>query len=214
MASAASVLTDNSLLSKLDVRLHRLETSLALISGFTVVGLIFLAVMSVGGRNLFNHPLPGYIDWIEQFMPLIAFMGIAYTQRDGGHIRMDMVVNHLKGRALWAVEWITTVAILLLVVLLIWGSFTHFQRSFDFASPLWSRDSTIDIGLPIWPAKLLAPIALTILATRLIIQLCGYTQALITGNTQPVAVPLIEDLATLVEREALQLEGMESVKDD
>ncbi len=46
-----------------------------------------LAVISVGGRNLMNAPLPGYVDWIEQAMPLIAFMGIAFVQREGGHIR-------------------------------------------------------------------------------------------------------------------------------
>lgn len=214
MASAASVLQDHSILSKIDIRLYKLETLLALVSGFTVVGLIFLAVVSVGGRNLLNQPLPGYIDLIEQFMPLIAFMGIAFTQRDGGHIRMDMLVNHLKGRALWAVEWLTTLAILILVGLLIWGTFAHFDRSFDFDAPLWSRDSTIDIGLPIWPAKLLAPVAFSILALRLTIQLWAYGRAFINNATQPVAVPLIEDVATQAQREADQLEGMESKSDD
>ena len=59
---------------------------------------MLLAVVSVGGRNFFNQPLPGYVDWIEQAMPLIAFMGIAYVKRDGGHIRMDILVGSLRGR--------------------------------------------------------------------------------------------------------------------
>lgn len=214
MSSSASVLQDDSLLSKLDRALYKLETALALISGFTVLGLIILAVISVGGRNLFNHPLPGYIDWIEQFMPLIAFMGIAFTQRDGGHIRMDMLVNNLSGRALWFVEWITTLGIILLISLLIWGSFAHFQRSFDFAAPLWSRDSTIDIGLPVWPAKLLVPVALSVLSIRLWIQLWSFTLAFINNAERPIAVPLIEDIATQAQREADQLEGMEPKSND
>lgn len=214
MASSASVLTDDSLLSKIDQKLYRVETALALVSGFTVLGLIILAVFSVGGRNLFNQPIPGYIDWIEQFMPLIAFMGIAYTHRDGGHIRMDMLVNHLKGRALWAVEWITTLLVLTLVLLLVWGSFTHFQRSFDFNAPLWSRDSSIDIGLPIWPAKLLAPVALGLLSLRLVLQLWAFGRAFVHNQATPVAVPLIEDIATQAQREADQLEGMEAKRYD
>lgn len=214
MSSSASVLQDDSLLSKLDRALYKLETALALVSGFTVLGLIILAVISVGGRNLFNHPLPGYIDWIEQFMPLIAFMGIAFTQRDGGHIRMDMLVNNLSGRALWFVEWITTLGIILLISLLIWGSFAHFQRSFDFAAPLWSRDSTIDIGLPVWPAKLLVPVALSVLSIRLWIQLWSFTLAFINNAERPIAVPLIEDIATQAQREADQLEGMEPKSND
>jgi TRAP-type C4-dicarboxylate transport system permease small subunit len=208
MSGSASVLKDNSLLSRIDQRLYQLETGLALLGGFTVLGLIILAVVSVAGRNLFSQPIPGYIDWIEQFMPLIAFMGIAYTQRDGGHIRMDMLVNQLKGRVLWFVECLTTIMILLLVVLLIWGSWSHFERSFDFSAPLWSRDSTIDIGLPLWPAKLLAPVALSVLSARLVIQIWGFGRAFVLNQTSPVAVPLTEDIETQARKEADQLEEM------
>jgi TRAP-type C4-dicarboxylate transport system permease small subunit len=208
MSGSASVLKDNSLLSRIDQRLYKLETGLALLGGFTVFGLILLAVVSVAGRNFFSQPIPGYIDWIEQFMPLIAFMGIAYTQRDGGHIRMDMLVNQLKGRVLWFVECLTTVMILLLVVLLIWGSWSHFERSFDFSAPLWSRDSTIDIGLPLWPAKLLAPVALSVLSIRLVLQIWGFAKAFIFNQTSPVAVPLTEDIEAQARKEADQLEEM------
>jgi TRAP-type C4-dicarboxylate transport system permease small subunit len=208
MSGSASVLTDNSLLSRIDQRLYKLETGLALLGGFTVLGLIILAVVSVAGRNLFSQPIPGYIDWIEQFMPLIAFMGIAYTQRDGGHIRMDMLVNQLKGRVLWFVEALTSIIILLLVLLLIWGSWSHFERSFDFSAPMWSRDSSIDIGLPLWPAKLLAPVALSVLSVRLILQIWGFGRAFILNQTSPVAVPLAEDIETQARNEADQLEEM------
>lgn len=208
MSGSASVLTDNSLLSRIDQRLYKLETGLALLGGFTVLGLIILAVVSVAGRNLFSQPIPGYIDWIEQFMPLIAFMGIAYTQRDGGHIRMDMLVNQLKGRVLWFVEALTSIIILLLVLLLIWGSWSHFERSFDFSAPMWSRDSSIDIGLPLWPAKLLAPVALSVLSVRLILQILGFGRAFILNQTSPVAVPLAEDIETQARNEADQLEEM------
>jgi TRAP-type C4-dicarboxylate transport system permease small subunit len=206
MSGSASVLKDDSLLSRFDQRLYKLETGLALLGGFTVLGLILLAVVSVAGRNFVSQPIPGYIDWIEQFMPLIAFMGIAYTQRDGGHIRMDMLVNQLKGRVLWFVEALTTIIILLLVLLLIWGSWSHFDRSFDFSAPMWSRDSTIDIGLPLWPAKLLVPVALSVLSVRLLLQIWGFGRAFILNQTSPVGVPLTEDIETQARKEADQLE--------
>jgi TRAP-type C4-dicarboxylate transport system permease small subunit len=168
---------------------------------------MILAVVSVGGRNFFNQPLPGYVDWIEQIMPLIAFMGVAYTQRDGGHIRMDIFVGLFQGRALWLIELITTLCVLLLMILLVWGSWAHFERSFDWDAPLWSRDSSIDIALPIWPAKLLAPIAFSVLALRLSLQTWGFARALIEGAERPVAVPLIQDAAAQASREAAQLDG-------
>jgi len=210
MAGSANVLTDDSLLSRVDQKLNSLGQFLALISGLAVFSLMILAVLSVGGRNIFDQPLSGYIDWIEQAMPLIAFMGVSYTQRNGGHIRMDMLVGRLKGRVLYAVELITTLAILAVMVLIVWGSWAHFQRSFDFGSPMWSRDSSMDIGIPLWPAKLLAPVAFSVLCLQLVVQIWGYIAALISGTDEPVAVPLIEDVATQAAHEAEHLSGHDS----
>lgn len=205
MTGTSSVLTDDSLLSRLDGALYRLEKVFALVSGLAVFSLMLLAVGSVSSRNFFQAPLPGYVDYIEQVMPLIAFMGVAYTQRDGGHIRMDMLVGALKGRPLYIVEFLTTLLILGLMALLVWGTWAHFQRSFDFSAPLWSRDSSIDIGLPIWPAKLLAPVAFGVLCLRLLLQLWGYARAAVTG--QAIAVPLPRDAATQAQLEAESLSG-------
>ncbi|MET4127760.1 TRAP transporter small permease [Roseovarius sp. MBR-6] len=209
MAGAATVFSDDSLLSRADRALYRAERFLALLSGIAVFSLMVLAVVSVGGRNFFGQPLRGYVDWIEQIMPLIAFMGVAYTQRDGGHIRMDIVVGMLRGRVLWLVELITTLAVLVLMVLMVWGSWAHFDRSFDWNAPLWSRDSSIDIGLPIWPAKILAPIAFAVLSLRLALQVWGFGRAFATGAERPVAVPLIEDAATQAAREAAHVSARE-----
>lgn len=203
MATASMVLSDDSALSKLDHQLLRLEKVFALLSGLAVFALMILAVVSVSGRNFANAPLPGYVDWIEQAMPLIAFMGIAYVMREGGHIRMDILVGQLRGRALYIVELITTLAILALMILLVWGTWSHFQRSFDFAAPMWSRDSSMDIALPIWPAKLLAPVAFGLLCVRLCLQVWAYLRAIVTGKA--VAVPLIPDAAQQAQMEADQL---------
>ncbi len=207
MASAASVLTDNSTLSRLDRGLYRVEMVFALISGIAVFALMILAVVNVTGRNGLNVPVPGYVDWIEQAMPLIAFMGIAFTQRDGGHIRMDMLVGSLKGRALWLFELISVVLILCLMLLLIWGSWAHFDRSFDWTKPMWSTDSTVDLSIPRWPAKLLVPIAFSVLALRLVLQIVAYSRALVLGLEKPVAVPLIESVAETAAREAKTVSG-------
>ena len=207
MATASLVLSDDSTLSKCDRTLLRLERVFALISGLSVFALMLLAVVSVSGRNAANAPLPGYVDWIEQAMPLIAFMGVSYVMREGGHIRMDILVGKLRGRLLYIAELITTLCVLLLMVLLVWGTWAHFARSFDFGAPMWSRDSSMDIALPLWPAKLLAPIAFGLLCLRLCLQVWAYIRAIITGEA--IAVPLVADAATQARMEADQLEGQD-----
>ncbi|WP_137702111.1 TRAP transporter small permease subunit [Marimonas lutisalis] len=202
MAGASPVLEDGSVLSRLDRGLLRVERFFGLLAGLAIFSLMLLAVRSVGGRVTLNAPLLGYVDYIEQLMPLIAILAVSFAQRDGTHIRMDLLVDHLRGRALWLFELISVLLILLLMVFLIWGSWAHFQRSFDFGAPLWSRDSTTDIAMPLWPAKLLVPVAFTVLALRLLIQVVGYGRALILGLDAPVAVPLVMDAAAQAAAEA------------
>lgn len=207
MAGSAAVLEDSSLLSRLDRMLLPLERACALLSGLAIFSLMFLAVYSVTGRKFFAAPMMGYVDYIEALMPLIAIMGISYVQRDGTHVRMDMLVGSLKGRLLWFFEFISVVLMLILVTLLVWGSYEHFGRSFDCARPLCSRDSSIDVGLPTWPSKLIVPIAFAVLMARLLLQAVGYGRALILGLESPVAVPLNLSVAEQARLEAEALEG-------
>ncbi|MEM6310793.1 MAG: TRAP transporter small permease [Pseudomonadota bacterium] len=207
MAGSAAVLEDSSLLSKLDRMLLPLERFSALLSGLAIFSLMFLAVYSVTGRKFFASPMLGYVDYIEAIMPLIAIMGVSYVARDGTHIRMDMVIGALKGRALWLFEFLTVSLMLLLIVFLAWGAWAHFDRSFDCSVPLCSRDSSIDVGIPTWPSKLIVPVAFAILTLRLLLQAWGYARAFILGLENPVAVPLNLSVAEQARIEAETLEG-------
>jgi len=207
MAGSAAVLEDSSLLSRIDRALLPLERICALLSGLAIFSLMFLAVYSVTGRKFFASPMMGYVDYIEAAMPIIAIMGVSYVQRDGTHIRMDMLVSVLKGRVLWLFELVSVLLILLLIVALTWGAWEHFERSFDCAKPLCSRDSSIDVGIPIWPSKLVVPIAFAVLTARLVLQAVGYGRAFVLGLENPVAVPLTLSVAEQAAIEAAALDG-------
>ena len=205
LSSSSAVLQDNSWLSRADRALLPLERIFALVSGLAVFSLMFLAAYSVTGRKFFNQPLSGYVDYIEAAMPVIAFMGVSYVQRFGGHIRMDMIIGKMRGRLLWAMELFTIILMLLVIAALIWGSWAHFDRSFDLTKPMWSRDSSIDIGIPMWPSKLLIPVAFGLLFVRLSLQAIGYGRALVLGLEHPVAVPLILSIEEQAMAEATHL---------
>lgn len=207
MAGSGAVLEDSSLLSKLDRTLLPIERFCALLSGLAIFSLMFLAVYSVTGRKFFGSPMMGYVDYIEAAMPIIAIMGVSYVQRDGTHIRMDMLVSKLNGRVLWLFELVSVLMILVLIAALTWGAWEHFQRSFDCARPWCSRDSSIDISLPAWPSKLIVPIAFSVLVLRLILQAVGYGRAFVLGMENPVAVPLTLTVAEQAAIESRSIEG-------
>jgi len=202
MANTTSIIEDSSLLSRIDRAILIVERFFALISGIAIFLLILLAVRSVGGREFFEKPLSGYVDWIMQLMPLIAILAVSFAMRDGTHIRMDLLVSRLRGRVLWTFELVNTLIILGLMILLTWGSWAHFDRAFDWNAPLFSRDSTIDIGLPIWPAKILVPIGFGLISLRLFFQALGFGKALVFDEAAPSAVPLVVDVAAQAAAEA------------
>jgi TRAP-type C4-dicarboxylate transport system permease small subunit len=201
MSGSATVLQDDSRLSRIDRLFFRLESALNLCGGIVILLLVFLATTNVLGRWLFSLPIDGYVDWVEQAMAFIAFLGIAYTKRLGGHIRMDILIGQLHGRILWVSELISVVLMLLVTLVLIYGSYLHFWRAYNIG------DSSLDIDLPTWPAKLVVPVALSILALRLLLQLWGYARAIRHGGDTPVAVPLIENAATVAVKEAEAVMG-------
>jgi C4-dicarboxylate transporter, DctQ subunit len=201
MSSSSTVREDGSLLSRADQQFFKLESFLNLIGGGVIFAVVLLAVANILGRKLLNLPVSGYIDWTEQAMAFFAFLGLSYCQRLGGHIRMDIFVGSLRGRALWFFESISTFIMLVMTLFFIYGSYVHFLRSWTIG------DSSFDIELPTWPAKLIVPVAFTLLAIRLLLQLWGYMRAFKEGDDHPVAVPLIEDVVTQAANEAKTVSG-------
>ena len=184
-----------SALSKADRWLSRVEDFLDLVAAFFIVFLMFFAVTQVISRKLFNYPLWGYVDIVEIVMVAFAFLGISYCQRLGGHIRMELLVRRLQGRALWIFEAAGIVVALGIILVLLWYGFTHFLRAFQLG------DSTIDREIILWPAKLVIPVAFTVLTFRLVIQFLAYTRLAIHPEAPPVAIPVIEKFEEMAQHE-------------
>ncbi|MDP1839972.1 MAG: TRAP transporter small permease subunit, partial [Reyranella sp.] len=73
--------------------MSHVEDSLNLIAAFAIFFLMFVGVAQIVGRTVFDFAIYGYIDWIEQASVLFAFLGIAYAQRLGSHIGMDLTMG-------------------------------------------------------------------------------------------------------------------------
>lgn len=174
------------MLKGVDEAFFQFEKLLAVIAALVILGIMFVGTFQVFGRKLLNIPVPGYVDWIEMVMTVFAFIAISYTQRLGGHVRMELIIGRFKGRLLYFFEIFGTVVAIVIVSILMYYGYQHFLRAWEIG------DSTIDIQLPIWPSKLLVPFAFSILLVRLVIQLIGFVRLFLHPEAEPVAVPLIE----------------------
>lgn len=174
------------MLKGVDEAFFQVEKFLNFIAALVILGIMFIGTYQVFGRKLLNVPVPGYVDWIEMIMTVFAFVAISYTQRLGGHVRMEIILGRLKGRVLYFLEIFGTLCAIFVVSVLAYYGYEHFLRAFEIG------DSTIDIELPVWPSKLLVPFAFGILLVRLFIQLIGFIRLFLHPEAEPIGVPKIE----------------------
>ncbi|MFN3746451.1 MAG: TRAP transporter small permease subunit [Hyphomicrobiaceae bacterium] len=184
------------ILGTLDRLIFRIERAFALIAALCIFALMLIAVGQITARKLFNAPLYGYIDMVEIAMTTFAFLGIAYAERLGGHIRMELLIGKLKGRGQWIAELIGVLLALVVMGVLIYYGYEHAMRAY------LSGDSTIDAQYPWWPSKMMVPIAFSLLWLRLLLSAVAYTRLIIWPDAEPVAVHVPETLEQMAEREA------------
>ena len=170
-------------LSRFDLLLGHIETFFNLVSAWFIFGLMLLGMAQVIGRQLFERPMTSYIDFVELSVATFAFLGIAYCERVSGHVRMELFLNMAKGRLHFAMEIFATLVGLFIIGVLIWFSFEHFLRAYQLG------DTTIDAELPVWPSKLVVPVAFSLLWLRLWLQLIGFVRLWRDPQATPVAVP-------------------------
>ena len=173
-----------------------LENALNFLSGLMIFAMMLMGMVQIVLRTLFRSPIYGYIDVIEVGMIGFALLSISYVMREGGHVRMELLVGRLRGRALWIAEVIGVLTAIVITAILIPYSWTYFHRAWSFG------DSTIDIELPTWPAKLVVPVMLCVLMVRLLIQLAGYIRLAANPDLSPVAVPVLKSVEQQAEEEA------------
>ncbi len=192
--------------ARLDRLLAPVERAFNLIAALFIFGLMLIGVAQVLGRKILNMPVFGYIDLIEISMAAFAFLGIAWCERLGGHVRMDLFLARIHGRFRWFAEIFGTLVAMFLIAVLVYYGFTHFLRAYEFG------DSTIDAEYPIWPSKLVVPVSFGLLWLRLLVHFLGYLRLFLRPEAQPVAVPMIAGMEEIVRQEIKEVVGEEEAR--
>jgi TRAP-type C4-dicarboxylate transport system permease small subunit len=190
-------------IDRIDKLMQPIDNVFNLIAALAIFAMMLLGVSQIGLRTIFNAPIEGYIDLVELSMASMAFLGAAYCQRVGAHIRMEILIGKLHGRALWLAETFGTLVALFIIGVLFYYSWQHFDRAYELG------DTTIDAEFVVWPSKLLVPIAFALWFLRLMLQLVGSIRLVITPGATPLGVVVMKDVAELAAQEIQETFGGE-----
>jgi TRAP-type C4-dicarboxylate transport system permease small subunit len=149
----------------------RLGDAMMVIAGAAVVVAIMHITVDVALRYLFRQSLPGTIAIvINYYMPMMAFLPLAFTQRTDGHIVVDLFVSILpQAVQRHIVGWVFLLSAMLCTLLTwtTWGEAVNkFQRgTFSF------EDGTV---IATWPGQFLPTIGYGLLTLMLVLQFLRY----------------------------------------
>ncbi|MBU2531377.1 MAG: TRAP transporter small permease [Alphaproteobacteria bacterium] len=174
-------------IDRADRVLALVELALAAIAGLVIFCLMFAGVAEILMRRLYNAPIYGHLDAVEQSMITFTVLSISYCWRRAQHVRMDLLIGMFKGRARWIAELLAVSVGLLFLTLLIPGTWQYFHNAWSIG------DTTMNVGMPTWPSKLAVPIGLGVLWLRLVIEAIAYVRLIIDPMRPPVGIPTPPD---------------------
>ncbi len=126
-------------------RLGRWFNTFAIVSFLIMLFVTFLDVL---GAKIFRFPLPGSLEIIS-LAQIVAILGtVAFTQRKGDHVRVEIVVDHLPQRWRSCLNTLTSVILLVLFCIIGWQGLKYAQNLRHM------REVSGTIAIPLYPFAL------------------------------------------------------------
>jgi tripartite ATP-independent transporter DctM subunit len=139
------------------------EKGFIALSSAIIGTMMLITTTDVVLRYLFNSPLPGIFILCEMFMVCAVYLSVAYVQQQKGHVRVDIIIDRLKGRSRIVIELSILIVSLVAFCLVCWRTGLN-------AWEAWLTDDH-SMGLveyPYWPAKTILSIGVGLLCLRFV----------------------------------------------
>ena len=166
-----------TVLRKIEPVITFIEDWMNLIAVGIIMFLMFFTVSEIIGRYVFNAPIPGHVEIVELIMAGVVFFGIAHTEKEDGHVRMELFVKKvLKNRSVHVAELINVTLSFCVYFLIFVFSLKNTILSYQVG------DTTGYIYWPTWPSKLAIPLGSLLLCIRFVIEFIQHAAQAIAGT--------------------------------
>ena len=160
---------------------------LSILMGFLAavcIGVITVAILAeVFRRYVLGESFLGVVELVETLMAFIFFALMSYTQFLRGHLRLTLFIDRLPQRTFVVLE--TFVLFLIVGFILVMASqawveaiIATEQRQIRFGA----------IPYPLWPAKLAAATAISVMGLQVIVDFIERLIVTVTGETPAAAL--------------------------
>ena len=147
----------------------------AVTQGLNLIGTVLILVMAVAvnadviGRDFFNHPIPGVLEFLGLSIVAVVFLQMANTLREGRHVSNDMLmllVARTRPRlaaVFYALFDLIGAGLMVIIVVYVWPLFMLNYRGHYYAGtagvveiPIWPFMAIVIIGAAVTALQFLA----------------------------------------------------------
>ncbi|NYD53610.1 TRAP transporter small permease subunit [Microbacterium pseudoresistens] len=172
----------------LNVYSSYLAKAFGILAAAFVLLIMVMMVADVVIRMSLGSSMPGVYELVELSLAAAVFLGLPVTQRLGGMIRVDFVVERLRPPIRRGVDVFAISFSLIVCAVMTVATF----QSYDAA--LQSGEARTGLlTIPTWPSRLAVAVGLAVLCVELLVALIKAIRALRDGTDQtdaPPALPL------------------------
>lgn len=136
--------------------LRKIEGVLLYLGMAAVFGMMSLTTVDAVWRYFFNSPITGAYEITEKYLMLIAiFLGMSYTYRGSGFIRVTILMDRLPRAVKTPINHFAQLFSIVYMTVLVWGTFEYAARLYRqgttlgsiYALPQWIGAAFIPLGL-------------------------------------------------------------------
>jgi TRAP-type C4-dicarboxylate transport system permease small subunit len=127
------------------------------------LALMFLTTADVVLRYLLGKPIKGAYEISEVLFLAAVFLGMAYTQQHGEHVRVEFFIKRLSPATAILLEIIMLCLAFLIYSLLTWKGFDAFVYAVKTGEYRWGL-----IRIPLWPARFTVSLGAGMLSLRIL----------------------------------------------
>jgi len=153
-----------------------------------IVGTILILLMAVAvnadviGRDLFNHPIPGVLEFIGLSIVAVVFLQMANTLHEGRHVSNDIFIHFFSAThprltaGLYAAFDLIGALLMAIIVIYVWPIVVE-----NYLGDYYAGTAGV-IEIPIWPFMAVIVLGAAATTVQFLLQAWGYLMLAIGGG--------------------------------
>lgn len=142
--------------------------ALAVIGGIAILALMIHIMSDVVLRNTINQPVPATYEIVTNYyMVALAFVPLAWLERSGGMVSVEVIDGFLGPRALRLSDKLVALISTIIYAALAWVTFEASLKTFAAGTFVLAQS----VPIPTWPAYFLPPLGFFLAALVTVLRL-------------------------------------------